>query len=165
MHSTAFTNVVMRRVIKPVVKEVTNMVKITTATRLLLKQLGIRLPVELNKMACGKVVSNNITDNINKTSTTNTKKAIRSLKVQALRINDFRINAESPLFMNTPYAILERIIHTRMSLLRLLVKLPKNHLMPSPLSIDLILEYGNAELRIHESNINAISPTAIIHRQ
>ena len=45
MHSTAFTNVVIRRVIKPVVKEVTSMAKMTTATRLLLKQLGIRFPV------------------------------------------------------------------------------------------------------------------------
>ena len=104
MHSTAFTNVVIRRVIKPVVKEVTSMAKMTTATRLLLKQLGIRFPVELNKMACGKVVSSNITVNISMTSTTNTKKAIRPLKVQALRINDFLINDESPLFTNTPYA-------------------------------------------------------------
>lgn len=165
MHSTAFTNVVIRRVIKPVVKEVTSMAKMTTATRLLLKQLGIRFPVELNKMACGKVVSSNITVNISMTSTTNTKKAIRSLKVQALRINDFLINDESPLFTNTPYAILERIIHTRISLLRLLVKFPKNHLMPSPLSIDFIWEYGNVELSIHESNINASSPIANIHTQ
>jgi hypothetical protein len=111
------------------------------------KLLGNNVPVTLNNIACGVIVSNNIIMMKQMTSTTTNFNPNLILAFMLFLLINILAN---PLLFNEPNAKPINIIHTSTGVPTLFVNMPKNHLIPSPLIRERIELSGIAAAAIHD---------------